>query len=100
MYRQLSMCGYAIVAAALFAVPATADNPHTVAAPASADSSRTCNALFSKLRTAAALGGRTFVEALWSTHYYVPERNERFLGQTKLQLLQNGDDLFAVGNRW
>jgi len=72
-----------------------------VFAPCAARADSSCTALFARLRAAGQPSPyANYVHVLWSTNYFVPSRNQRFMGTTDLAMrTQPNGDMTANGTR-
>jgi hypothetical protein len=69
--------------------------------PGTARADASCNTLFARLRAAGQPSPyANYVHVLWTTNYFVPSRNQRFMGTTDLALrTQANGDMTATGTR-
>lgn len=67
--------------------------------PVAARADASCDALFAGLRGKAQENSRTYVLALWTTNYFVPERDQRFMSKTEIVMRFQNGDLFGAQRR-
>jgi hypothetical protein len=68
-------------------------------APSSAFADASCTGLFERARKIAAASAQNDVQIMWTTNYFIPDRDARFMGTTQITLKQQGADLFGTASR-
>lgn len=67
--------------------------------PAAAHADASCDALFAGLRAKARENAQNYVLALWTTNYFVPGRDHRFMSKTEIVMRWQNGDLFGSQKR-
>ena len=72
----------------------------TIVIPNVANADTSCDGLFNGLRASAGTAPDTaYVHLLWTTNYFVPEQNARFVATTQVNLRLSNGDLFGKATR-